>query len=253
MGELVVIEGLDGAGKNTLATALTGQLHAVGATVHAVAFPRYGVDVHADLIRDGLHGRLGDLTASVYGFQLLYALDRRAAAAELRAALGQYDVVLVDRYVASNAAYGAARLHERADGDFVAWVRSIEVERFGVPAPDAQILLRVPATVAGERSRGRAQADADRGRDQWESDAELQDRVAQVYDELAAAAWLSPWQVVDGSHEVDVAKLTTGLGFGGSTANDTRSGPMDTVRGRNAGDTAGSSGAEHTESANIRS
>lgn len=249
MGKLIVIEGLDGAGKNTLAKALTEELHDAGATVHAVAFPRYGQDVHADLIRDGLHGRLGDLAASVYGFQLLYALDRRAAADDLRAALARYDVVLVDRYVASNAAYGAARLHERADGEFVAWVRSIEVERFGVPGPDAQILLRVPATVAGERSRGRAEADTGRGRDEWESDVSLQDRVAQVYDELAAASWLSPWQVVDGSHTVDVEALVAELGFG---AGATRSGRSDTVRGQKDRHTAGSSGDTRTESANIK-
>lgn len=216
MGKLVVIEGLDGAGKNTLARALTAQLHAAGASVEAMAFPRYGVDVHADLIRDGLHGRLGDLTASVYGFQLLYALDRRAAADDLRAAAKEADVVLVDRYVASNAAYGAARLRQRADGEFVQWLRSLEIEQFGVPVPDAQILLRVPTAVAGHRSRGRAEADEARGRDEWESDDELQARVAQVYDELAAAQWLSPWHVVDGTHTVDVEALAADLGFGGS-------------------------------------
>jgi len=37
---------------------------------------------------------------------------------------------------------GAARLHEDADGRFVEWVRRLEVDRFGVPVPDAQLLLR---------------------------------------------------------------------------------------------------------------
>ena len=51
-----------------------------GRTVATMAFPRYGVDVHADLVRDALYGRLGDLSDSVYGPALLFALDRRAAA-----------------------------------------------------------------------------------------------------------------------------------------------------------------------------
>ena len=214
VGELLVIEGLDGAGKNTVTTALKAHLEALDATVHTVAFPRYGVDVHADLIRDGLHGRLGDLTDSVYGFQLLFALDRRAAADELREAAKHHDVVLVDRYVASNAAYGAARLGQGVDGEFVSWVYQLEIERFGGPVPDAQILLRVPPEVAGERARSRAAADAARGRDTYEADGDLQARVAAVYDELAETSWLSGWYVVDAEHSVDVRRLAADLGFG---------------------------------------
>jgi len=74
---------------------------------------------------------------------VLFALDRRAAGDELRAALAESDVLLVDRYLASNAAYGAARLHQSGDGEFVSWVRELELERFGIPAPDLQLLLRV--------------------------------------------------------------------------------------------------------------
>lgn len=216
MGRLIAIEGLDGAGKNTLTKALTAALEAAGAAVTPMAFPRYGQDVHADLIKDALHGELGDLTESVYGFQLLYALDRCAAADDLRAAAEQADVVLVDRYVASNAAYGAARLRQRADGEFVRWQRALEIERFGVPVPDAQILLRVPAEVAGHRSKSRAEADETRRRDEWESDDDLQSRVAAVYDQLAERQWLSPWHIVDGTGPVDAAALVREIGFGGS-------------------------------------
>ena len=100
--------------------------------------------MHAELVRDALYGRLGDLGDSVHGMAVLFALDRRAAAAELREALRGHDVVLVDRYVASNAAYGAARLHQDAAGEFVAWVRALEIDRFAVPVPDHQLLLAVP-------------------------------------------------------------------------------------------------------------
>ncbi|HEV7909298.1 MAG TPA: dTMP kinase [Pseudonocardiaceae bacterium] len=211
MGKLVVIEGVDGAGKRTLAAALTKALAARGASVTTGAFPRYGEDVHADLVREALHGRLGDLTDSVHAMSVLYALDRRGAAEQIRADLAAYDVVLLDRYVASNAAYGAARLHQDARGDFVAWVRDLEIGRFEVPVPDLQLLLRVPTEVAADRAARREQADADRTRDTYESDADLQKRCAQVYDELAADDWLSPWRVVDGSSDVDTGSLLDGL------------------------------------------
>ncbi|NYI89609.1 dTMP kinase [Amycolatopsis endophytica] len=211
MGKLVVIEGLDGAGKRTLADGLTKALHDQGHTVATFAFPRYGRSVHADLVREGLHRRHGDLTDSVYGMGLLYALDRREAAPEIRAGLYTHDVVLLDRYVASNAAYGAARLRQRADGEFVRWVREIEIDRFGLPVPDAQILLKVPTAVAAERAEKRAAAEAGRAKDAYESDDDLQARCAAVYDELAALSWLSGWRVVDGAAGVDHGALVGGL------------------------------------------
>ena len=207
MGRLIVIEGLDGAGKRTLVGKLVGALAEQGSTVTRRAFPRYGEDVHADLVGDALHGRLSGLGDEVYGMAVLYALDRRDAAAAIRADLADGDVVLLDRYVASNAAYGAARLHQTARGGFVEWVRALEIDRFGVPVPDAHLLLRVPVAVAAERSARREVTDSGRARDVWESDDGLQARCATVYDQLAADGWLSPWHVVDGTSDVDFAAL----------------------------------------------
>ncbi|MPY97350.1 MAG: dTMP kinase [Actinophytocola sp.] len=211
MGRLIVIEGLDGAGKNTMARAVTEALTERGARVISRAFPRYGEDIHADLARDGLHGRLGDLTESVNGMALLFALDRRAAAEQLRADLDRADIVLVDRYVASNAAYGAARLRQDADGEFIDWVRALEVDRFGIPVPDEQLLLRVPVEVAADRARSRESDDATRARDSYESDDSLQSRCGRVYEQLAERNWLSPWRVVDGAGQVDAASLVVTL------------------------------------------
>jgi dTMP kinase len=196
VGRLVVIEGLDGAGKCTLADGLVAALIAQGARVARMAFPRYSAGVHADLVRDALYGRLGDLAGSVHGMAVLFALDRRDAADQLRAMRRRYDVVLLDRYVASNAAYGAARLREDADGPFVEWVRALEVDRFDVPVPDAQLLLRVPMSVAAARADRRAEADSTRRKDLYETDRGLQARCAAVYDGLVAGGWLAPWLVL---------------------------------------------------------
>lgn len=195
----MVIEGLDGAGKRTLADGLATALTAQDVSVTRMAFPRYGTDIHADLVRDALYGRLGDLADSVYGMAMLFALDRRDATERLLALKGSHDVVLLDRYVASNAAYGAARLHQDADGSFVDWIRTLEVDRFRVPVPDIQLLLRVPIRVAAERADHRAAVDATRRKDLYESDHALQERCAAVYDGLAAAGWLAPWSVLDGT------------------------------------------------------
>ena len=198
-----MIEGLDGAGKRTLTDRLLGALAARGAGTATLAFPRYDADVHAELARDALLGRLGDVADSVHAMAVLFALDRRAAADGLRAALAQHDLVVVDRYVASNAAYGAARLHQGACGKFVAWVHTLEIERFGVPVPDRHLLLDVPRAVAAERAAHRERTEPGRPRDRYESDPGLQDRTAEVYRGLAAAGWLAPWTVLDGAADLD--------------------------------------------------
>lgn len=197
VGRLIVIEGLDGSGKQTLTRALAQQWQAAGRTVATMAFPRYGADVHADLVRDALYGRLGDLSESVYGPAVLFALDRRAAAPDIRDLLSSNDILLLDRYVTSNAAYGSARLGgPAADTGFADWVRGLEIDRFGVPLPDRQILLATPLAVAAQRARSRAGDDADRALDTFESDSGLQQRTGAMYAQLADQGYLSPWTVL---------------------------------------------------------
>ena len=54
---LIVIEGLDGAGKRTLGRGLEQAFEADGRSVTTLAFPRYGDSVTADLASEALHGR----------------------------------------------------------------------------------------------------------------------------------------------------------------------------------------------------
>lgn len=192
---LIVIEGLDGAGKRTLSRGLRAACETAGRTVATLAFPRYGESVTADLASEALHGRHGDLASSVYAMAVLFALDRSGAAEQIAALRAAHDVVLLDRYVASNAAYSAARLHQDADGEMVEWVADLEFGRLGLPVPDRQILLGVPVELAGERARRRAAEETDRARDVYERDDGLQQRTAAVYSGLAARHWHGPWTV----------------------------------------------------------
>ncbi|MFT3661376.1 MAG: dTMP kinase [Gordonia sp. (in: high G+C Gram-positive bacteria)] len=202
MGILVAIEGLDGAGKNTIVRRIRAEAAERGIAVTTTAFPDYGRSIHADLAAEALHGEHGDVRDSAYAMALLFALDRRNSREALLTALDSHDLVLCDRYVASNAAYSAARLDQGADGDVVAWVRDLEFGRFALPVPDHQLLLGVPPEVAMERAEGRAAADAARAKDAYERDADLQTRVYRRYLELAEAAWASPWTVADGDAAV---------------------------------------------------
>lgn len=203
MGRLIVVEGLDGSGKQTFTRKLVDAVETEGARIARLAFPRYGASVYADLITDALYGRLGDVPDSVHGTALLFALDRRDAAAGIRDLLAHHDYVVLDRYVSSNAAYGAARLGgPDTDQDFPEWVRALELDRFGIPAPDLQLLLDTPVELAARRARQRAAADETRELDSFESDGGLQERTGRMYAELARAHYLSPWRVIQSDTQV---------------------------------------------------
>ncbi len=206
---LIAIEGVDGAGKRTLAQGLRAAFEAAGRSVATLAFPRYGQSVAADVAAEALHGQHGDLASSVYAMAMLFALDRAGGAETIRDLCRDHDVVILDRYVASNAAYSAARLHQQADGAVVGWVHDIEYHRLQLPAPDWQVLLGVSAELADQRARDRARHDASRARDAYERDAELQQRTGAVYAGLAARGWGGRWLVVDA--EVEPGRLAADL------------------------------------------
>lgn len=192
---LIVIEGVDGAGKRTLTNGLRSAFEAGHRSVGCLSFPRYGDSVTADLAAEALHGGHGDLSSSVYAMAVLFALDRAGARDEIGLLLAAYDVVILDRYVASNAAYSAARLHQDFDGDVVGWVRDLEYGRLRLPAPDWQILLDVPTELAAQRATLRAEQEADRAKDAYERDDGLQRRTGEVYAALAAVDWCGRWHV----------------------------------------------------------
>jgi dTMP kinase len=194
---LIAIEGVDGAGKRTLTDGLSRAFEAEGKSVATLAFPRYGQSVAADVAAEALHGQHGDLASSVYAMAMLFALDRAGGANQIRDLCRDHDVVILDRYVASNAAYSAARLHQQADGEVVGWVHDIEYRRLRLPVPDWQVLLGVSTELADQRARRRAQLDASRERDAYERDAGLQERTGAVYAGLAAIGWGGRWRVVD--------------------------------------------------------
>lgn len=184
---IITVEGIDGAGKNTLVRAVRQQVEA-----DVLAFPRYDESIHAQLAADALHGRMGDLTDSAYAMATLFALDRHGARERLERYVDSERVIILDRYVASNAAYSAART---GDDAVIDWVHDLEFGRLGLPKPDLQVLLATPPETASARARSREAADAARTRDAYERDAGLQERTFDAYRRLAERQWAGRWIV----------------------------------------------------------
>ncbi len=190
---IIALEGIDGAGKHTLVQKLIRELAAADGidSVATMSFPRYDESLHAQLAADALHGELGDLVDSAHGMAVMFALDRYGAKEELGLwAASISDVLLLDRYVASNAAYTSARTGRIDDR---AWVAELEFDRLGLPRPDLQVLVDTAPETARERAAKRESLDASRTRDRYERDTSLQDATFAAYEDMARTSWEGRW------------------------------------------------------------
>lgn len=143
---LIVLEGLDGAGKSTQVKKLREYLEKVTPSLEYIHFPRYGAPVYGDLISRFLRGDFGtNETVHPQLVALLFAEDRHGAGPGIRKALEEGKTVLLDRYVYSNIAYQCAKLHDVTERKNLRdWILTTEYGPFNLPRPDINIFLDVP-------------------------------------------------------------------------------------------------------------
>ncbi|WP_224784288.1 dTMP kinase [Corynebacterium amycolatum] len=197
---IIAVEGIDGAGKNTLVTAVTNQLRSQGHSVSSMTFPAYRQTIFADFADQALHGQLGDTADSAWAMALLFALDRKERREAIVDAVRENDVLIIDRYVASNAAYSLARTQDPA---IVGWIEKTEFGDFQLPLPDVQVCLATSVGVAADRARKREASDVQRTRDAYEKDSSLQERTLAAYQKFAEGSWQSPWLMLTGDDGTD--------------------------------------------------
>lgn len=186
---LVVLEGLDGAGKSTQVKKLRQYLESLFGTIEYIHFPRYDSPVYGDLISRFLRGDFGSNDAvHPQLVALLFAEDRHGAAAEMKEALAEGRCVLLDRYVYSNIAYQCAKLSDPEEAKALReWIFNTEYGPFGLPVPDLNIFLDVPIEFVEAKLKGSRGGD-DRdylngAQDIHEADIGFQKRVRSIYRE----------------------------------------------------------------------
>lgn len=184
---LVVLEGLDGAGKSTQVKKLRTYLESLFGSLEYVHFPRYDAPVYGDLISRFLRGDFGSNEAvHPQLVALLFAEDRHGAAPQMRKTLAAGGHILLDRYVYSNIAYQCAKLNDPVEAEKLRdWVFNTEYGDFELPKPDLNIFLDVPISfVESKLKSDRAGQDRDYlegSQDIHEADIEFQKRVRTMY------------------------------------------------------------------------
>lgn len=156
--KFIVIEGSDGSGKTEQVKKLLELLRARGFDWLTVDFPQYDRQ-SAHFVKRYLKGDYGSVDeVSPEKASIFYALDRFDASPEIRRALGLGMLVVANRYVASNLAHQGAKIKDLAEREkFFKWEHELEYGIFGIPKPDINIVLHVPAETSFELASRRDQ------------------------------------------------------------------------------------------------
>lgn len=184
---LLVIEGLDGAGKSTQLNLLKEYLTSKGLEYEYLHFPRTESPVYGDLISRFLRGELGDINqVNPYLVALIYAGDRFDAKTLLNEWHKNNKIILLDRYVYSNIAYQGAKIaYPELREELRKWILDTEFGYFGLPKPDLNVFLDVPFSFTEKKLTGVREGD-DRDylngmRDIHEENLGFQQEVRKVY------------------------------------------------------------------------
>ena len=148
---LVAIEGIDGSGKGTQAQMLLERARGMGFNAALLSFPQYQVTQSSKWIAEYLKGDFGELNEVDPLFAgMMFALDRYECKNQIMCSLSECDLVILDRYVASNLAYQGARVvnDDRSKFDdrseFIDRLLNLEYDIYGLPRPDLTLFLNMP-------------------------------------------------------------------------------------------------------------
>jgi len=189
--KLIVIEGLDGAGKSTQISLLKNWFSERNLHCRYIHFPRTETPYFGELIARFLRGEFGDINnVDPYLVAMLYAGDRKDAAPMIEAWLEEKYYVILDRYTYSNIAYQCAKLNSTEEvKKLLEWIKNLEFDHFSIPRPDINIFLDVPFRFTEEKLKTQRQGE-DRSYllgnlDIHESSLDFQKRVRDVYTSVA--------------------------------------------------------------------
>ncbi|MBE6903500.1 MAG: thymidylate kinase [Ruminococcaceae bacterium] len=142
-GKLIVIDGVDGSGKQTQSLLLTKALEERKINVKKIEFPCYDDDSSA-LIKMYLKGDFGSSADDVnpYAASTFYAVDRFASyKKDWGTFYNDGGIIVADRYVTSNAIHQASKLSGKDRDDYFSWLEDFEYVKIGLPRPDLVIFL----------------------------------------------------------------------------------------------------------------
>jgi dTMP kinase len=174
-GRFITLEGIEGAGKSTVAQHVSEWLAARGITARVTREP--GGTPLAERVRKIVLERGTEVIAPKAETLLMFAARSIHVENLIRPSLERGEWVICDRFTDATRAYQG---HGR--GMEPAWIEQLATAVHGDLQPDCTLLLDLPVEVGLQRARGRSGIAADR----FEAEAgEFFERVRQGYLQIA--------------------------------------------------------------------
>ncbi|WP_010586853.1 dTMP kinase [Schlesneria paludicola] len=194
MSALIAIEGIDGSGKGTQAARLQAHYVSQGLRAALLSFPQYQQTRFGAKIGDFLNGRFGSLdVVHPLLVSLLFAGDRFESKDLIERSLATNDVVICDRYMASNIAHQGAKVSDSERADLIDWIQHLESSIYKLPQAQLTLFLDVPVPQAQRLIAAKSQRTyTDKAADLQEADAQYLQNVRNVYTQLATSPdWIT--------------------------------------------------------------
>lgn len=179
--KIITIEGIDGSGKTVQFELLKRNLEERGFTVDTLGFPDYASFFGGQVGRY-LSGEEGVYATEIdqKSMALWFALDRWEAFKNREE--GDFDFLIINRYVLSNAVYQSIRDRDLDKPDIIDWVFELEYGHFGLPRPALNIFFDVAPKRAGSNVDSKGFRDyVGEGRDVYEASLGIQERARNMY------------------------------------------------------------------------
>ncbi len=186
-GLFIVIDGTDGSGKATQTEILAKRLRKEGHKIKLADFPQYYKSFFGKMVGRFLSGEFGGLNdVDPYLASILYAGDRWEASEKIVKWLSSGNVVISNRYAASNMAHQGAKFsgnYKRKK--FLDWLSEMEFKIFKIPQENLLIFLDVPYNIGQELIKKKDYRKyLGKKKDIHESDLSYQEKVRKFYKSL---------------------------------------------------------------------
>ncbi len=151
MGRFIVIDGLDGSGKETQAKLLSTSLKERGIKVRLLSFPCYDSKSSA-FVKMYLSGELGSHPedTNAYAASSFFAADRYISyRTDWQKDYEDPDTVIIaNRYTTANAVHQLSKLPEDRWMEFLDWLWDYEFRLLGIPRPSDVIYLEMTPEIS---------------------------------------------------------------------------------------------------------
>lgn len=160
MGRFIVIDGLDGSGKETQSLLLKKHLEDMGIKVRYISFPCYEND-SSIFVKKYLNGELGSRPedTNAYAASSFFAADRYLSyRTDWKRDIDDPDtVVIANRYTTANAVHQLSKLPKEQWNGFLSWLWDYEFYKLGIPVPDHVIYLEMHPDISHRLIKSRSE------------------------------------------------------------------------------------------------